>query len=434
MKTRISLTAALAFLLLAVSACSPTATASVPPETSPTTPPTLFNPLQPSPEAPTATTEEPTEPLPTSAALPPLPQPAAPAHFHPGDPIQVDFIHMVNQSQGWGISGAYVLVTADGGQTWREAMPPDPFPEGAPDKAYGAFWDQKTAWIVFSQNGYILPEASVWHTTDSGYTWTRSAPLAHQVSGESVWADFAVLDAQNVWLMVRSYYLTTCTEYNHELFHTADGGLTWTSLDGQTSDDYTGMIFRDPLNGLRTLQTTGCGYGSEPPAYDVTTDGGANWEGRELPPPPDAPDLFNQYINCETYQPSFFSTTFIRMLVGCFDDNYSLQKFTSYVYFSEDDGKTWNSQLLPDKVLASADTLIFFGAYPTLLLGRDMYQNSNGGFGDWTYIKTVSWDGQFSFVDPQTGWAVARSGSQVALVATVNGGGSWSMIQPTITK
>ena len=44
--------------------------------------------------------------------------------------------------------------------------------------------------------------------------------------------------------------------------------------------------------------------------------------------------------------------------------------------------------------------LLFFGAYPTLLLGRDMYQNINGGFGDWPHVKTVNSGGTWSVIKP----------------------------------
>jgi photosystem II stability/assembly factor-like uncharacterized protein len=427
---RYSLALAFSVLLLAAVACGPLNT--------PTPAPTLLPVVQtPSPVTPTATseaptaTEEPTLPEPTFPAPASVPVPAAAPHFRSGDPIQLDEIHMITPNAGWGLSAKYVLTTADGGRTWREVTPPVSFLDGTPDKAYGLFLDEKTAWAIFAGSERIPTYAQVWHTTDGGATWTPGPPLMHQAVGDSVWAEFAALDAHNVWLLVRGVYVGAGTHHDHELFHTADGGLTWTSLDGQTSDDYTGMVFRDALNGLRTLQTTGA-YAAAPPAYDVTTDGGANWDQRELPPPPEAPDLFTQYAYCETYQPELSSTKFIRMLVGCFDYYDPPKEFISYLYASYDGGNTWHTQLLPDKVLASQDTLLFFGDYPTLLLGRDMYQNTNGGFGDWPHVKTVNWNGQFSFIDPQQGWAVARSSGEVALVQTTNGGGTWSVIKPTI--
>lgn len=360
------------------------------------------------------------------------PQPAAAAHFRTGDPVQLDSIAMKSRTEGWGLSGPYVLTTADGGKTWREATPPESFPSSTKNQAYGAFLNAQTAWIVFAEDGHISPEASVWHTTDSGRNWTPGAPLFHQILGDSVWAEFAVLDAQNVWVLVRGVYLGAGTHFNHELFRTADGGLTWTSLDGQISDDYTGMVFADIKFGLRTLQTIGP-YGPGPPAYDVTTDGGAAWESRELPPPPEAPDLFNQYPYCETYQPVLLSARSIRMLVGCFDWHYPPEQFTSYFYFSQDGGATWQVVHLPDKVQAQQYQLIYYGLNNALLLGRDMYLSTSDGQ-TWSFVKTVNWDGQFSFNDLQDGWAVARSNGEVALVQTIDWADTWTVIKPTVTR
>jgi len=357
--------------------------------------------------------------------------PAAPAHFRPGDPIQLDQISMTSLTESWGLSGPYVLVTADGGQTWREVTPPESLPSGSPDKAYGAFLDRQTAWVVFSQGNMIAPEASVWHTTNGGSTWTRTAPLLHQARGDTVWAAFAVLDAENIWLMVRAVYVGAGTHFSHDLFRSTDGGLTWTSLDGEISDDYTGLAFADASNGWRTYQTTGA-YESAPPDYAVTTDGGASWEDRQLPPPPETPGLFDEYPYCETYQPVLLSAQSIWVQMGCFDYYSPPHEFISYLYTSQDGGATWQTVLLPDKVLASQDTLLYFDAGHALLLGHDIYRSTDGGQ-TWEHLSSVNWDGQFSFVDPQHGWAVGWLNGEGGLVKTTDGGAKWILIHPTIS-
>lgn len=433
MRTRILLIAVLSILLLAVCACnfsaSSTPTAYLPSETptSSETLPTLTLPPQPTAEKPTPTMEEltPTPPdtLPTQA-----PQPAAPARLTPGNPLQLDEIHMVSLTDGWGILEHYLLVTADGGQTWHEVTPM----AGAADKLYGVFLDPQNAWIIFSSGGQIDPYLMVYFTTDGGRTWNHNQgpPVETNVTGQTTWAEFAILDARNIWVMLRGVYLGAGTHYNHALFHTTDGGLTWASLDGEISDDYTGMVFADPNTGLRTLQTVGA-YAPAAPAYDVTSDGGATWDGRELPPPPDAPDLFNQYPYCESYQPVIQSTLSVHMLVGCFDDHDPPAQFTSYLYSSQDGGTTWTTTRLPDKLLASQATLFYFDSDHALLLGRDIYKSEDGGR-TWSFVQTVYWDGQFSFVDAQHGWAVVRANGQAALVQTSNGGRTWNEIKATI--
>jgi photosystem II stability/assembly factor-like uncharacterized protein len=445
MKSKISLTIPLSILLLAIFACTPltpNAPIASPPGEQPTPAvPTQTIPLQPPPETVTPMTEGPTPELLTPTTEGPTiepfiptptlaPQPAAPAQLPAGSHIQLDEIHMVSQTEGWGISGHTLLTTADGGQTWREVTPN--VSQG--DTIYGIFLDRQTAWVIFSTGGHIDYMLTIYFTTDGGHTWTynQGPPIYINVYGETTWAEFAALDAQNVWVMVRGFSVGAGGHHYHELFHTADGGLTWTSLDGEISDDYTGMVFADTHFGLRTLQTLSAYY-NWPPGYDVTTDGGATWEGGELPPPSGTPDLFNQYLYCETYQPILLSAQSIHMLVGCFDTYTPAKQFTSYLYSSQDGGSTWAIVHLPDKVQASQDRLFFFDANNALLLGRDMYKSSNGGQ-TWTFVQTVNWDAQFSFIDPQHGWALGGAEGAIALVNTTDGGKTWALIKPVITK
>jgi photosystem II stability/assembly factor-like uncharacterized protein len=239
------------------------------------------------------------------------------------------------------------------------------------------------------------------------------------------------LDATHAWLMVRGVYVGAGTHYAAQFFRTTDGGLTWLPLIGDVGVDYTGLVFADPDNGLLTWQTTGA-YASSPPEYAVTSDGAVNWASRELPPPPDAPDLFDTSPYCEPFQPHIFPDHSIRLLVGCFDEYDPPHVFSSYLYASDNGGSTWTSARLPDKVQAADDTLFFFDKNNALLLGRDIYRTTDGGQ-NWTYVKSVNWDGQFTFADTQNGWAIAQANGQVALVKTSNGGNSWSEIRPVIS-
>jgi photosystem II stability/assembly factor-like uncharacterized protein len=443
MKTKIFLTAASIILILVVAACnllSPATPSAIP---SLEQQPSLI-PTQPSTVQPTQETIPPTvEVLPTEAATPTevpptpwptsVPEPAAAASLAPGSAVQLDEIHMISLTEGWGTSGGILLKTADGGKTWREVTPSG----AAGDMIYGAYLDMQTAWIAFSSAGQLEFPLAIHHTSDGGLTWTinRDPTIYPNVVGDVTWAEFAVLDAQNLWMMVRGVYVGAGTHYNHELYRSTDGGASWTSLDGEYSDDYTGMVFADTEFGLRTLETTGA-YGPGAPAYDVTTDGGATWQNRELPPPVNAPDLFNQYDYCETYQPVLLSNQSIRILVGCFDYYSPPHQYTSYLYSSQDGGINWTMVHLPAKLMVSQERpvrLFYFDALHALLLGRDMYMSENGGQ-TWTYVQTVTWDAQLSFVDPLHGWATGGAAGEKALVYTVDGCKKWVLIKPTTVK
>jgi photosystem II stability/assembly factor-like uncharacterized protein len=121
----------------------------------------------------------------------------------------------------------------------------------------------------------------------------------------------------------------------------------------------------------------------------------------------------------------------IRLLVGCFDAHDPPREFSSYLYSSENSGSTWTGLHLPERVLANQAALFFFDQDNALLLGRDIYRSTNGGQ-SWEYVKSVTWDAQFSFFDPQTGWAIARANGQTALVKTSSGGAAWTEIKPVV--
>lgn len=341
---------------------------------------------------------------------------------------------MIDVQNGWAISGGDVLFTVDGARTWREVTPPEALSPELQVQAQGIFLDTRHAWVVFSVDQQIPVSAAVWRTEDGGHTWMASAALEHQVFGEQIWAEGFALDADHVWLLVRGVYVGAGTHYVAQLLRSTTGGFTWSPLTGsETFDynyDYTGLAFADINHGIVTWQTIGA-YAPGPPGYAMTSDGANTWTVRELPPPAEKPDLFGSFDYCEPFQPHLLPENSIRMLVGCFDAYDPPREFSSYLYSSEDGGATWTSILLPEKVLASQDTLFFFDEENALLLGRTIYRSTDSG-SSWRPVKAVAWDGQFSFVDPRTGWAIARSGGETALVKTSNGGGAWSEIKPVI--
>jgi hypothetical protein len=158
---------------------------------------------------------------------------------------------------------------------------------------------------------------------------------------------------------------------------------------------------------------------------EQTTDGGLSWKDFFLPTP-DEFDWFNEISQCATSNPIFFESVNAIVLVNCrtFDE----QAFT-YSYNLSIKNEAWQAVSLP----TSVESLFFLDRDNGWALGRDLYQSTDGGL-SWVRIKTVNWDGQFSFVDTKTGWAVATNEDAVALVFTQDSGKTWQQITPTIRK
>jgi hypothetical protein len=97
------------------------------------------------------------------------------------------------------------------------------------------------------------------------------------------------------------------------------------------------------------------------------------------------------------------------------------------LFSSGDAGATWETLRYP------GGALLFINSTTGWALGRDIYRTTDAGH-HWDRVKTVKWDGQFSFVSPSEGWAVARSDAEVALVRTLDGGASWALLKPIIGR
>jgi len=213
---------------------------------------------------------------------------------------------------------------------------------------------------------------------------------------------------------------------------TNDGGATWTDiLDPYTGGDIqsfpkTGMVFVDPQTGWLTRD----GQGVDPaPHVFRTTDGGVTWTRLDLPAPAETPNLYDSYA-CGSYSPNAFSAQSVTVAMKCLDNaTYKIEK--DYAYFTGDGGTTWKTYPLPAGY-SLGEGLKFFSAQSGLALSRKIYKTGDGGQ-TWKLIQQVNWDGQFSFVSIDLGWAyVINDQGEIALVKTVNGGATWTMLHPVV--
>jgi photosystem II stability/assembly factor-like uncharacterized protein len=411
--------------------------------TSPTAPPA-------SPQAHTATlTPTPVTDVFQPTAMAPAKTPGANFYFKPGSPILLSRVKMLSPGLGWGLgrSGAetqdHVLITFDGGLSWRDVTPPAAFdPRSSPDLVAGAFFaDANRAWVIFApRNGAPVPESAVvWSTKDAGVSWISSPPL--DFSGMEMVTflpdGLGFSDALNGWLLVHLNYGAVNDEV--ALYTTRDGGASWVRVVDPAGHYLaggcakTGIVFRDALEGWITGD---CG-GLTPGVYFFkTSDGGRTWRPQALPSPADYPDLFKSSLSaCGAATPHFISSGgYGYLTVRCIPEGNS--RPLSWLYTTSDGGGDWTPHGLP--IIFPYGSTFFLSPTVGWYLGAvsldpsaevRLYQTIDGGQ-TWTSLTGLGWTGVMDFADTQDGWVTAHAGGAQALVRTDNGGATWREIKP----
>jgi photosystem II stability/assembly factor-like uncharacterized protein len=171
------------------------------------------------------------------------------------------------------------------------------------------------------------------------------------------------------------------------------------------------------------LTRDGQGVDSIPHVF-LTLDGGVTWERIDLPAPAQMPGFYDHWV-CGTYSPNAFSPQAIILAMKCLDmETYKIEK--DYVYSTTDGGGTWMTSPLPADY-ALGQGVLFLDPQNGLALGHKVYR-TNDSDKNWSLLSALlTWDGQFSFVNPDLGWAVARDPDtgKIALVKTRSSSGKW---------
>jgi len=381
--------------------------------------------LQPTVEA-SAVPEEPAEPPePTATArVPIVAQPVLEPHLDEGQPVGIDQIEMDSALDGWAIGShpnavpapsIHVLRTHDGGQTWGEVTPPED--RALMSEIGGMLSFDSNAWLIY------LGTDRVWRTTTGGVTWTP----AEAGYPEGQFSAFEFTDAQHGWMLqeVESGFGSQLVT----LFRTIDGGDTWTEIiNPYESEDLqsclkTGMSFSGTEVGWVTYDCEGTYLEA---FLDVSTDGGESWTEGQLPLPEGAAQSTDQGW-CSSSSPRLTGEASGSLIVTCVKDEGSTLTKRAHLYQTDNAGETWQIRDYP------GGEPHFFNNGTILALARDQSQSTDSGV-SWEKIKVVNWDGQYSFVDPSKGWAVATTEDETALVVTTDGGRTWGIIKPTIVS
>jgi photosystem II stability/assembly factor-like uncharacterized protein len=329
---------------------------------------------------------------------------------------------MDSAANGWAIGShpdaspapsIHVLRTHDGGQTWSEVTPP----EDSLSDIGGMVSSGSNAWVTY------LGTDRVWRTTDGGATWTASE--AGYPQGQ--FATFEFTDAQYGWMLqeVESGFGSQLVS----LFRTIDGGDAWQEIiNPYESEDLqscrkSGMSFYGTDTGWVTYDCEGTYLEA---FLDISDDAGQSWTEGQLPLPEGAAQSTDEGW-CTSSSPRLTAERSGSLIVTCVVDEGSVLSESAYLYLTEDAGETWEIRDYP------GGQPNFFNDGTILALGRDQYLSTDSGV-NWAKIKTVSWDGQYSFVDPNLGWAVATSDDEIALVVTSDGGRTWEIIEAMISS
>lgn len=383
---------------------------------------------------PSETPREPQVPRPTLEAL--LPLDVIPV----GSGLQLERIHMLTSSAGWAIGGVpgsarRVLRTNDGGQTWRDVSPSVPASrKSVALELVADFVDLERAWIVrylpLTASGLPSPTPEllvVWRTSDGGASWEPSQPLELEFIAGGGGKPYLVIEPEiGGWLLARaggagmhqypvSLVRASAEDWQWELIHdpfTEQGS-------GLMGCHKSGMTFNNAGVGILTIDScpvTG-------PEIRRTFDGGETWE-IVTPPLPQGEAIEEEGGLCEPHSPAFLESEELVIAVQCRVFHEETQ-VSNFLYRSMDNGDSWQIDEYP------GGSPIFMTERVTWALSREIWRSLDAG-DQWELRKTVFWDGQFSFLSEDLGWAVASEGEEVALVRSKDGGETWALLDPVI--
>jgi photosystem II stability/assembly factor-like uncharacterized protein len=354
----------------------------------------------------------------------------APTPLPPGPDVQAE--GLLDAANGWALTGQRLLVTADGGSTWRDVTPPGGLGSDLGNPKGVAFLDAQHGWVAINEAFTSGSDPSygridVWRTTDGGQTWKKAQlPKAVFNLGEILPpVQFDLLDATHGFAFLSGNLAKGRND--SDLFWTADGGRTW-SADRPTGSGNVGIegtvSFATANDGVIVNAVHGSGI-------VATHDGGRTWTDATFVPPPGlagAQLFFGQPV----YIDGRSGLVAIDFQTDTGSDN--------HVYRTLDAGSSWtDAATLPAGLFA----ITFLDQQRWIGTNGSVVVRTTDGGRTWASSPVVGLPGaleSLTMVDSQRGWALvgmnvcltfkSNCSSRTGLYATIDGGSTWTQLWP----
>lgn len=322
-------------------------------------------------------------------------------------------VGLVSPTQGWALIDQHLRWTTTGGASWVDITPSI---AGLMIHAV-TFTSPSHGWLTGTVPGDDSGKMVLLTTADGGKTWSQQAlPVA--MSGGTPTLPIAshvqFLDNMTGWIV---YQLPSGNNFSlGTLLRTRDGGATWTQHE---------LPIGEPVRFI-SVDVGWVAGGVAGDSLYITRDGGVSWAAQE--PIPQA-EMTEQAV----YQ----LPTFVSSQEGYLPMTLSRPGHSRVmIYRTTDSGQTW--ALHAEQALSSS---VEQGvSVPVAILSADKQVVAEPA-GSGSLPAGVT---EFVFASPQSGWAVAASGSCVAgstgcamragIYQTTDGGQTWSALNVPLPR
>ncbi len=387
-----------------------------------------------------------------------------------GTAVDLFSVAFPDDHDGWAVGGdgrATVLRTIDGGATWTERSPPPASASALSSTDAAHCWlgsdqggvlrttDGGATWSTTrlgAYNGHVEvafvdalhgwaagDRGRIWRTEDGGATWQAlsAGGLWTSVGDSATWT-VRFTGLSRGWLL-----LDTLSSKGWQLWTTADGGVTWSSVLKRSSSFAAASLTAGPPSTAWVFSLAGVADPRIPQvtSLDVTTDGGSTWSRTSTGSTPWGPLAQSGGVFCAVGQGLVRSAdgglTWTSGLSGkdyafsgadavAGDDVWAAG---SGVVLHSADGVRWIEQAgVGDgrfRAVSFPDAVHGWAVGGAAATGRAIVSHTGDGGATWTAQRSAL-TGQLTgvdFVDAQRGWAI----SGVGLERTVDGGATWSV-------